>query len=236
MDTNNFPAVDASDVGWLTETQMIEVDRVMIEDLEIQLIQMMENAGRNLAHLVITRFAPSAVTVLAGSGGNGGGGLVAARHLANRGVDVTVTLGTTPDSFGPIPAHQYDILQRMGVPTEENPPGADVTIDAMIGYSLKGAPRGRIAELIDIVGQTTTTVVSLDTPSGLNVTDGSLPGTVINADATMTLALPKIGLRDAAQVGDLYLADISVPPSVYDAFGLPAADFTTSSIVHVVRS
>ena len=36
--------------------QMIEVDRAMIEDYGIELIQMMENAGRNLAHLARERF------------------------------------------------------------------------------------------------------------------------------------------------------------------------------------
>lgn len=35
---------------------MIEVDRAMIEDFRIELIQMMENAGRNLAHLTRARF------------------------------------------------------------------------------------------------------------------------------------------------------------------------------------
>lgn len=39
----------------------------------------------------------------------------------------------------------------------------------------------------------------------------------------MTLALPKIGLRtsEASEyVGDLYLADISVPPQLYSRLGI----------------
>ena len=40
----------------LTTEQMVEVDRAMIEDYGIELIQMMENAGRNLAHLARLRF------------------------------------------------------------------------------------------------------------------------------------------------------------------------------------
>ncbi len=73
-----FPVISADSIGWLTTEQMIEVDRVMIEDLHIELIQMMENAGRNLARLALDRYSPSRVTVCSGSGGNGGGGLVAA--------------------------------------------------------------------------------------------------------------------------------------------------------------
>ena len=76
--------VNADAIGWISETDMIEVDRVMIEDLHIELIQMMENAGRSLALVVRELASPDAkVVVAAGSGGNGGGGLVAARHLTN---------------------------------------------------------------------------------------------------------------------------------------------------------
>src|SRR5262249_40569114 len=89
----------------LTTEQMREVDRVMVEDLHIELVQMMENAGRSLAELAIDRFSPGSVTVLAGPGGNGGGGLVAARHLANRGCQVQVVL-SEPGRLAPVPAHQ----------------------------------------------------------------------------------------------------------------------------------
>lgn len=232
-----YPVLSFDDVGWLTETQMIEVDRVMIEDLRIELIQMMENAGRNLARLVIDRFSPATVTVLAGSGGNGGGGLVAARHLANHGVDVSVTLAQPVESWSPVTAHQYDILERMGLAAATDPRQSDVFIDALIGYSLKGPPRGRIGQLIEILGENTDPTVALDTPSGLNVTDGSIPGDVVAAEVTMTLAFPKIGLRNAEEVGDLYVADISVPPSVFDTLDVgPTPDFTRSSIVKLHNS
>ena len=61
----------------LTTEQMIEVDRLMIEEYKIELFQMMENAGRCLAILAGNRFlksTPARITILAGTGGNGGGG------------------------------------------------------------------------------------------------------------------------------------------------------------------
>ena len=84
---------------YLTKEQMVEVDRAMIEDFQIELVQMMENAGRGLAHLVRERFLDGDprdrhVVVLAGTGGNGGGALVAARRLQNYyGARVTVGHG-----------------------------------------------------------------------------------------------------------------------------------------------
>lgn len=231
---NNLPTAGYDDVGWITADQMVEVDRVMIDDLGISLMQMMENAGRNLAELIVALHAPQTVAVLCGSGGNGGGGLVAARHLANRGVAVTVTLGSEREKMGPVPAHQLRIVEAMDLPLCPEPPPVDVTVDALIGYSLRGAPRGRVAELIDTVNASPAVVLALDTPSGLQVTSGETPGVVISADATMTLAIPKVGLRAAPQVGQLFLADISVPTAVYGQMGVgPVPDFRHGTIVEL---
>ena len=78
------------ELPYLTTGQMREVDRAMMDDLQIGLIQMMENAGRNLAHLARGRFLggnpqDKNVVALAGAGGNGGGSLVCARWLHNHG-------------------------------------------------------------------------------------------------------------------------------------------------------
>jgi len=209
----------------LSTAQMQEVDRVMIEDLDISLIQMMENAGRDLALLAVRRFRPRRVTVLAGPGGNGGGGLAAARHLLNRGADVRVSLSRPTFAFDPVPAHQARILSRLGVALDGEPEAADLVIDAVIGYSISGDPRGRAAELITWANGTGTPILSLDAPSGLDLTTGRAGSPTIEATATMTLALPKIGLAERPDlVGELYLGDISVPPSVYRAFGIEIGD------------
>ena len=227
-----YPIISTDAVGWITEAEMVEVDRVMIEDLGIELLQMMENAGRSLARVAIEEFDPSSVWIAAGSGGNGGGGLVAARHLANAGIEVKVTTTRPVGEFTGVPAHQLRILDRMGVPVGEDVAvGADLSIDAVIGYSLRGAPRGRVEELIEAMADRDT-VLSLDSPSGLDVTTGAATGVVVRADITMTIALPKIGLRSTPAVGRLLLADISVPRAVTRRFG-PAPEFRVSPIVEI---
>ncbi|MEM6931347.1 MAG: hypothetical protein AAF602_30735, partial [Myxococcota bacterium] len=50
-----FPPA-ASTLPWLTTDQMREVDRLMIEEFHIELVQMMENAGRGLARVARQRF------------------------------------------------------------------------------------------------------------------------------------------------------------------------------------
>lgn len=68
-----IPTVLAGEIVWLSEADMVEVDRVMIEDLHIELVKMMENAGRILAQLTLELFSPAPAVVVAGSGGIGAG-------------------------------------------------------------------------------------------------------------------------------------------------------------------
>lgn len=225
-----FPVVH--DVPAITTDQMIEVDRVMIEELGIDLPRMMENAGRSLATLVIGLFEPRTVQVLAGSGGNGGGVLVAARHLSNRGVDVSVTTSTEVTRMSQVAGQQARILDRMGVEMVDQPREADVIIDGLIGYSLAGAPRGRALELIQWCEART--VISLDVPSGVDSETGESPGRAVSAAVTMTLALPKTGIFGHPNTGRLFLADISVPPLVYSAFGIDLeSPFRSGAIVEL---
>ena len=226
-------AVSRSAVPALTTEQMRAVDRAMVEDLHIELVQMMENAGRNLAELAIARFSPGSVTVLAGPGGNGGGGLVAARHLVNRGCEVQVVLSER-DRLTPVPAHQADILTRMGVTIASSASTADLVNDALIGYSLRGDPAGTAAELITWANDQAAPILALDTPSGLDLTTGAAGTPAVWAAATLTLALPKVGLLDAPNAGELSRADISVPSVVYQRMGIAVPPlFRESSLLQI---
>ena len=91
-------------------------------------------------------------------------------------------------------------------------------VDGIIGYSLQGAPRGSARVLIQWANEQEAPILSLDVPSGVDTTSGRVFDPAIKATATMTLALPKEGLRAPgveAHVGELYLADIGVPPALY---------------------
>ena len=221
-------------IPYINTEKMREVDRLMIEEYHIGLIQMMENAGRNLAHLARLRFLDGdprdkQVVVLAGRGGNGGGGLVTARRLRNWGANVQVFTTHPQTDYADIPAKQFDILARMGVPVSSDvselaeTTAVDLIIDAVIGYSLSGDVHGIAADFIQWANAQTASILSLDTPSGLDTTTGIVYKPCIHAAATMTLALPKEGLKnglEAGVVGELYLADISVPPELYAHEGI----------------
>jgi len=200
---------------------MREVDRIAVEDFGLGILQMMENAGRNLAENVLDMMvgarAGGEMTILAGSGGNGGGGLCCARHLHNRGLQVWVVLDREARPLSGAAANQFQILQAADVPLVVGPSQArevisrsTVVVDALIGYGLRGSPRGRTAELIDLCSEHAPRVLSLDVPSGLNATTGEASASVVHPERTLTLALPKTGLRSVS--GALYLADVGIPP------------------------
>lgn len=212
----------------LSTEQMVEVDRLMVEKYGIQLIQMMENAGRNLAELsrrmVTGSVRSKRIAVLCGVGNNGGGGMVAARHLHNWGADVYVKVVGSPERIKDVPAQQFRILGAMGITSREmiELSSAELIVDAMIGYGLSGDPRGLIADWIAQVNASGSLVLALDTPSGLDTSSGIPGNPCIRATATLTLALPKKGLMAPSArvyVGELYLADIGVPPELYTKFG-----------------
>jgi NAD(P)H-hydrate epimerase len=212
---------------------MREVDRLTVEIYGLQIEQMMENAGRHLAELA-RRLAGGSVrgtriAVVIGKGNNGGGGMVAARHLHNWGADVTALLPEV--GLSGVPAAQRRILRAFLIEEETEADAvrhlADWTgplvLDALIGYGLTGNPRGLSAAMIDAVNASAATVIALDVPSGLDATSGVVHTPCVKATATMTLALPKTGLlmteaRDV--VGALYLTDIGIPAALYMAIGL----------------
>jgi NAD(P)H-hydrate epimerase len=222
----SFFTSEGMSVPAVTAEEMREVDRIAVEDFGLGILQMMENAGRNLAQ-VVRGMVPEPlgpIAILAGSGGNGGGGLCCARHLHNRGFEVLLVLDRAADGLRGAARHQARILHRAGLEpvapegAVEAITGAALVIDALIGYSLHGAPRGRAADLIAACNLHARQVLSLDVPSGLDATSGEMPGLAIQPSRTLTLALPKTGLSRSA--GDLYLADIGIPPEVYEPLGL----------------
>jgi len=206
---------------------MREVDRAMVDDYGITVLQMMEHAGRNLANVARAVFfdgsvARKKVLVAAGPCGNGGGGLSGARHLHNIGAIVNVVLTAPLNQLSSETSIQLKTLRASGIQISdangENLTGQDLVIDSILGYSLRGDPRGPAANLIRQINASEIPVLSNDIPTGIEATSGRIGDPAIKARATLTIALPKKGLAEPAAkelVGDLYLGNIAVPPELY---------------------
>jgi NAD(P)H-hydrate epimerase len=127
----------------------------------------------------------------------------------------------------------------MGIEPDDQPDlrNVELIIDALIGYGLSGDPRQPVAGWIDKANNSGNPILALDTPSGLDTTSGTPGNPCVRAAATLTLALPKSGLlttQAAEYVGDLYLADISVPRELYQHIGVDVPNlFKSDSIIRV---
>jgi NAD(P)H-hydrate epimerase len=237
MDRIHFQTENGLLIPAVTEDEMREIDRIAVEDFQLGILQMMENAGRNLALLAINQLGvdPEPVSILAGRGGNGGGGLCCARHLHNRGYDVRIFLSGSPDTLRGAAKTQMTILKSAGaqisIPSEaeEALTNSGLILDALIGYSLSGPPSGETERLIQLANASSTPILSLDLPSGMDATLGTTPGIFSGSKSTLTLALPKTGLRD--YTGSLFLADIGIPPELYRQLGIEAPAFPPSDFI-----
>jgi len=210
----------------VTKEQMMGVDKIAVEETGPNSFQMMENAGRNLAltvmDLINEKSLEKKVLLFAGTGGNGGGGICAARHLLNHGYELIVILNNE-EKMQEIPAYQLEIFRKAGgqiIPFEKvKDVKPDIIIDALIGYSLISAPRGNVLEMINFINKNNIPTISLDIPTGVLATSGENPGEFVKPDITITLALPKTGLHPE-KCGKIMLADIGIPKVVYEKIGL----------------
>jgi NAD(P)H-hydrate epimerase len=232
---------------------MSRVDRIMVDDFGVTVLQLMEVAGQAVAVWARDRFLGGdargkSVLVLAGSGGNGGDGMVAARYLHSWGAHPAVWLSHEAATLQGAAAHQFRSLRTLGLPIHspsksgrEGPgalPDADLIVDALLGFGLSGAPSGPAARLITAANAHPAPVLAVDLPSGLDARTGEPYDPCIRADATLTLALPKTGLLASAArpvIGGLAVADIGIPLEVYDRVGVHVEPlFGERSIVRVM--
>ncbi|HWV24439.1 MAG TPA: NAD(P)H-hydrate epimerase [Thermomicrobiales bacterium] len=230
----------------ITGPQMSRIDRIMMDEMGVDTLQLMELAGDRVAdmarrHCGIDLTRNPRIVALAGTGGNGGDAMVAARLLHVWGADCTVVLTRAREDYTGITAHQLAILDRLGIPAIEPGlealPAAELILDGLLGFSLHGDPRGETARLIALANDHPAPILAIDLPSGLDATTGEVGTPCITATWTVTLALPKTGLVHAPAIvtGNIWLADIGVPSVIYEKIGvnIPNDLFSHSSLICV---
>jgi ADP-dependent NAD(P)H-hydrate dehydratase / NAD(P)H-hydrate epimerase len=160
--------------------------------------ELMERAGRAVADMILEDFADARrITVVCGSGNNGGDGRVAARALEEAGREVLV-----------VEAKPEDEQKVLGEP--------DLIVDALFGTGFEGAPRPGAARLIEQMNAADVEIVAVDIPSGVDASTGEVAGAVVDAWATVTFHGEKVGLYVApgtffsgyAEVADIGLEEV----------------------------
>ncbi|MBC7945281.1 MAG: NAD(P)H-hydrate dehydratase [Burkholderiales bacterium] len=167
-------------------------------------MSLMELAGRAAAEharvLLGQGNQGSSVLVLAGPGNNGGDALVAARWLKAWWFDVSVVFFGNAAKMAGDAARAMQAFQVDGNEVLSEIPDRrfDLVIDGLFGIGLQREVCGAYADIIARVNGMKAPVLALDIPSGLDADTGSVLGTAIRADETISF----LGLKPGLLTGD----------------------------------
>ncbi|MBT9672622.1 NAD(P)H-hydrate epimerase [Secundilactobacillus kimchicus] len=194
-----------------------EADARTINEIGIPSLVLMERAALgSTARLLNGDFDLTKVLIVAGTGNNGGDGLVVARLLHVRGIDVTVMMTGDPKKASPETAQQLKILAYYGItmqPTTTDIADYTTIVDAIFGVGLDRPVAGRYADWINAINASAAKVLAIDVPSGLNADTGQPQGATVKAAVTSTMAYPKIGFNQSTAqpyTGKVVVEDIGV--------------------------
>ena len=158
---------------------------------------LMERAGAALAEAAYRFAGPKPVLILCGPGNNGGDGLVAARHLAERGVEVRVA----------------SLDGARGELLSPNTQSAPVLIDALFGTGLKRGLHEALVQQLFRLHEAARTSIACDLPSGVASDSGAELSAVPPFDMTVTFGALKPAHRllpAMGKCGRVVLADIGI--------------------------
>jgi len=195
----------------------------------ISRLTLMENAGRSIANKIVNISKPCKVTIFAGTGGNGGDGFVAARHLLNMDFEVDIYfLGHPSDIKSTESLKNWEILKNINIKTNSleihvikdssqlESTNSAVVVDAILGTGIKGNIREPVSSAVDIINNSSGTVIAVDIPTGLDPQTGMVNHKAVEADFTITFHKQKKGIKngDKKYLGTIVVCDIGIPREV----------------------
>ncbi|CAL9690773.1 unnamed protein product [Knipowitschia caucasica] len=188
-------------IKYLGQAEAQQIDQDLFSEFGFSVDQLMELAGLSCATAVsrvyplssLLKSRPS-LLVVCGPGNNGGDGLVCARHLKLFGYEPTLLYPKRPSHalFQALTTQ----CEKMDIPFLTEMPEAAVideaynfVVDAIFGFSFKGAVREPFGTILDTLQKTTVPIASIDIPSGWDVEQGSSDG--LQPDLLISLTAPK---------------------------------------------
>lgn len=217
----------------LTREQMQNVDKKTIEEYGVPSAILMENAGIRITEKIIELYPDiknKNICVLVGAGNNGGDGLVIARQLYNKGMFPHVYIIGEESKFKGNALTNLNIAKKYGLDISIIPDipkfdyfkerilKCDFIIDAIFGTGLSGTPREFQSYIINEINESRKTakniLIAVDIPSGMTSDLKIKSKTILKANDTICVALPKINMIDypeKAYVGRLSIVGIGFP-------------------------
>ena len=239
----SWPAISWDRVGSVSSAALRRADAEAASTFGIEPLQLMEVAGWQVARFVdafMDGIQDKRVSIVAGSGNNGGDALVAARFLLQRGAIVNASIVPSRDSRSLVARHALTI-RGLGIPITDAPQGigasADVLIDGLFGTGIRLPLRDPAPAIIAAMNASGRPIVAIDVPSGMDADTGVGADAAVRAATTVTLVAPKAGLASASNAGRVFVADIGMPLALFGAEReILAALYRRGDLVELVPS
>jgi len=215
------------EIKTVTVKQIQKLDRIAIEQYGVPSLVLMENAGRSVAQevlMMVRRVKNPYVVIVCGTGNNAGDGFVAARHLINAGIKISIWTVRKAVTLKNDAAVNYQILRKLKIPVKEigvstisfarDLRAADLVVDAIFGVGLNREVGEPYRTVIETVNREARKVLAVDIPSGLDGTTGKVYGICTQANRTVTFSCLKKGMLKGAgskYAGKISVADIGIP-------------------------
>ncbi len=201
-----------------------EADNYTIANEPISSLNLMERAaGRATDKILKLYYGSFNFAVFVGPGNNGGDGLVIARLLAQKNLNVTVYFVKFTDKLSEDFKANYKRLKEVPdvafieIDTPEKFPNlkkGTVIIDAVFGSGLTRVLNGLPEEVVKKINHSDNDVVAIDSPSGLFAEENPAEErTVVKATHTLSFQHPKLSFffaENEGYVGEFHIIDIGI--------------------------
>ena len=194
----------------LIEFQILDTNAV---HYGLDISDLMDNAGRGIADYILSNFdLEHSISVVCGTGNNGGDGYVASNILIKEGYDVRIFSVLRPDAG--ILKKKYELVLDNTRSIEELfdlKDKTDIVIDCLLGSGIKGNPRPPYDKCINFINDFDN-IISVDVPSGFGTNNSVIP------DVTITFHDYKMGMNEDNS-GIIVLHDVGFPKDIDEKTG-----------------
>ena len=210
----------------LTPEEMAKLDKKTITNGFPSLL-LMETAGRGIAEVIKEKYSPcKEILILAGSGNNGGDGLVVGRLLDIWNYNVKIIIVGQKDKLNNDPLKNYKSCKLRDLEIQflnsqkdlnglkETIFNSDLIVDSLLGTGLSGDLREPYLSIVKLINSSSKNVIAVDIPTGINGKSGKVMGEAVKAEITVTMAFNKVGHHiypGKAHTGELVTVDIGIP-------------------------
>ena len=203
--------------------QIRKLNKIANEWYNITPSDLMKHAGDSALNTIKNHWPQAErLLVICGTGNNAGDGFYLAKQALDNGYRVVVYQVGNNEKLNANVDHAKKKLLAAGNKVysfKDSLPSTDLIIDAILGIGINRAVTGKYKKAIQMINEDKyTSVLSMDTPSGLNADTGNTLGIAVKANATISFMSLKRGLftgEGPNYCGTIYFNSLEIPCEIY---------------------